>query len=142
MENDRSNYAGLAAAAVFLVGLIIIGNAAVRLAVLGLVVFGIALAASRTQSQRCLVWAIAVAVCSSLVAYEAVSFRVSGQATYFNGHGRLSLGTELVTREGSPTEFGQAIKETWAACLFLALISAMCFMFHRKLRSAEYDPDL
>ena len=142
MANNRSNYAGLAAAAVFLAGLLIIGNAATKIAVLGVVAFGIALVASRTQSRRFLIWAIAVAVCSILVAYEAVSFGARGEATYFNGHGRWYLGTELVTREGSPAKFGRAIKETWAACLFLASISVTCFAFHRKLRSAEYDPNL
>jgi len=142
MVNERSNYAGIAAASVFLVGLLIVGNAAVRVAVLALITFAIALAISRTQSQRFLVGAVAVAICSAMVAYRAVSFQVRGKATYFNGHGRSYLGSELVTREGSPVKFDQAIKQTWTACTFLALISGICFKFHWKLRSAEYDLDL
>lgn len=142
METDRSNYAGLAAAAVFLVGLFIVGNAVVRIAVLGVIACGIALAVSRTQSQRLLVWCIAITLCSTMVAYKAVSFHIRGEATYFNGNGRWYLGTELVTRDGSPVKFNQAIQQTWAACIFLALISGVCFTFHRKLRAAEYDPNL
>jgi len=138
MADDRSNYAGLAAAAVFLVGLVIVGNTAVRIAVLGVIAFYVALVVARTASRRFLIWAIAVAVCTTLVAYKAASSEVTGKATYHNGHGRWFLGTEEVTREGSPTKFRQAINETWAASLFLALISAICFMFYRKLESAEY----
>jgi hypothetical protein len=140
MENDRSNYAGLAAAAVFLVGLLIVGNAAVRIAVLALITVVTAMAVS-SRSQQFLVLAVTAAVCSTLVAYKAVSFEVRGEATYFNGHGRRHLGTELVTRERSPEKFGKAIKETWAACLFLGLISGICFTFHRQQRRAEYDPN-
>lgn len=142
METDRSNYAGLAAASVFLVGLLIVGNAAVRIAVLGVIAFGIALAVSRTQSRRLLVWSIAIALCSTMVAYKAVSFQIRGEATYFNGKGRWYLGTELVSRNGSPAKFRQAIQETWGVSMFLALVTGICFTFHRKLRAVEYEPDL
>jgi len=142
MGTDRSSYAGLAAAAVFLTGLLIVGNAAVRIAALGVIAFGIALGISRTQSRRLVVWSIAIALCSTMVAYKAVSFQIRGQARYFNGNGRWYLGTELVTRDGSPEKFNQAVQQTWAACIFLILISGICFTFHRKLRTAEYDSNL
>jgi type IV secretory pathway VirB2 component (pilin) len=142
VTDDRSNYAGLAAGAVFLVGLLIVGNATTRITVVAVIAFGIALAVARSRSQRFLIWAFAVAVCSTLVAYKAICFEVRGTATYFNGHGRWNMRTELVTREASPAKFRQAIQETWAASLFLAMFSALLFTFHRKLWNAEHDPNL
>ena len=140
MADDRSNYAGLAGAAVFLAGLLIVGNATVRLAVLALVGFFVALVTSPTASRQLIVCAIAIALCSALVAYKARTSEVTGKATYFNGHGRWFLGTEMVTREDSPARFRQATNETWAASLFLAMVSGGCFMFNRKFRSAEDLP--
>jgi hypothetical protein len=140
MARDRSSYAGLAAAAVFLAGWFIVGDASVRIVVLAVVAFYVALIVAQTASRRALVVAVAAAMCSALVAYKARSSQLTGQATYFNGRGRWGMGTELVTCEASPSKFRQAVKTTWEGSLFLALVGGGCFILHRKLRDVEDFP--
>ncbi len=140
MADERANYAGLAAAAVLLVGLLIVGNTATRIGVSGVIIFVVALVVVPTGSLRFVVVAIGVAVCSAWVAYKAASCELTGKATYCTGRGRWGLRTEEVTREASPVKFRQAANNTWAGSLFLALVSAGCFMFRWKLESSEDLP--
>src|ERR1051325_4461091 len=114
MTYGPSKYAGLAAVAVFLVGWFIVGNALIRIAVLGVAALIIALAVAQTASCRALVVAVAAAICSALVAFNAASCERTGKANYSDGHGRWGLGTVPVTREGSPGKFRQATNNTWA----------------------------
>ena len=64
MADERPNYAGLAAAAVLLVGLLIVGNTATRIAVSGVIIFVAALVVVPTGSLRFVVVTIGVAICS------------------------------------------------------------------------------
>jgi len=93
MTDGPSKYAGLAAVAVFLVGWFIVGNALVRITVLGVAAFIIALAVAQTASHRALVVAVAAAICSALVAYNAAACERTGKANYCDGHCRWGLGT-------------------------------------------------
>jgi hypothetical protein len=144
MTDGPSKYAGLAAAAVFLVGWFIVGNAAIRVTVLGVVAFIVALAAAQTASRRAVVGAIAAAICSALVAYKAHTCQLSGTAPYFTGQGRWGLHTKLVTRDTSPSEFRQAIKTIWTGSALLASVSAGCLLLQGTFRRVEdcYDSNL
>src|SRR4051812_22467127 len=132
---DRPNYAGPAAAAVFLVGLFIIGNWALKIAISGVVLFIIALATFRTPSRQSLIGCIGLGVCCALIAYKALSYEISGIGIYFNGQGRLSLGTETVTRQQSPAKFRQGANMTWGFSAYFGVFSAAYFVRYRKLRS-------
>jgi hypothetical protein len=139
MARLRPTYAGFAGAAVFLVGLLLLGNPAVRLAVSAVIVFAVALAVSSTASRRLLVLAVAVAICSALVAGKAASCQVTGQATCLTWASVRGLGTEVVTREESPARFRRATNTTWEFSLLLALVSAACFLLRRPLANYEED---
>ena len=60
---DRPNYAGFVAAAVYLVGLFIIGNWTFKVGISGFVLFIIALAICRTPSRQSLIWCIGLGAC-------------------------------------------------------------------------------
>lgn len=139
MTDGPSKYAGLAAVAVFLTGWFIVGNATVRMAVIGVGAFIIALAVAQTASRRGLVVGIAAAVCSALVAYHAFSFEKTGRANFHHWRARGGW-SEPVTREESPAKFRQATNNTWALSLFLAMVSGGCFILYRKLENADDFP--
>lgn len=134
MTSGASKYAGLAAVAVFLIGLFIVGNAAVRMEALGAAAFIIALAVVRTSSLRALIVCVAAALCGALVAYRAFSCEKTGHANYRHWSGRGGW-NEPVTREGSPAKFRAATNNTWAMSLFLVMVSGGCFILYRKLES-------
>jgi hypothetical protein len=139
MSDGPSKYAGLAAVAVFLTGCFIVGNATVRMEVLGVAVFIVALAVVQTASRRALVVCAAAAICSALVAYHAFASEKTGRANYVHWRGRGGW-SEPVTREGSPARFREAANNTWAVSLFLFMVSGGCFIFYRKLENADDLP--
>lgn len=140
MARNPSSYAGVAAAAVFLTGLFIVGNTSVRIAVSSLVVFLVALALAPTGSARALIGAIVAAICSGLVAYHALSCEKTGHATLHHWGSRGAGWNEPVTREGAPAKFREATNNTWALSLLLLMASGGLFVFHRKLESSDEFP--
>jgi hypothetical protein len=132
MTDGPSKYAGLAACAVFLVGLLIVGSAVVRIVVCGVIAFGIALAASQTVPRRALVLAIGAVICGGLAAYFAATNEITGKAIYHHGYGRGTSWSEPVTREGSP--FGRSV-------FFWCLSGRAVSCFHAKQQPRKISPD-
>lgn len=83
-----------------------------------------------------------VTICSALLGgvliYKATHNEITGSATYYTG--RKSDKGEPVTRENSPDKFRRATNVYWATGSLCLLVSALGFMFFRRLDDCVAEP--
>ena len=131
MKESPSRYGGIAAVLVFGIGLLAIGKIWVGVGVLAIGALVMAIALSPTAAGKALFVAIGALALCGVLAYNAASNEITGQATYHHGLGRGSR-SEPVTREASPAKFREATNLLWGWSILSLLAGAVAFTLSRK----------
>lgn len=85
--------------------------------------------------RRAIFVAIGALIIGGILAYNAASNEVTGEATYGYGFGRGGAWrrNEKVTREDSPAKFREATNLWWGLSGFCLIVSVASFWFYRKI---------
>jgi len=132
MTEGPSRYAGIAAAMVFGVGLLLVGNVWSGLGVLGF--SGLLLAIT---TGKIFALAVGALICSGIFAYCAASNEITGTASYQPGiRGRAVT----VTRQQAPVKFREVTNLRWGLTGLFLLAGVAGFILCQKLEkySADY----
>jgi len=136
MKSVASQYAGVAAAFVFGIGLLMIGKTMGGIVFLGISVYWLGMMLCSEWSTRALLTAIAAIVWGGYLAWQATSYEITGKAVYWHLVGRVMRG-EPVTREDSPAKFRIATNTKWALSIVCSGVSIYMFMIYRKSYTSE-----
>jgi hypothetical protein len=136
MKQSATRYAGLSAAFVLGVGLLIVGKTLAGIGVLGMSVYFLGMALSSERSTKAFLTTVVAIIWSGVLAYQATTNEITGQAMYWHGLG-ISSSREPVTREGSPAKFRVATNLKWALSIVCASVGVGAFVFYRKSEDAD-----
>ena len=136
MKRNTTQYAGLAAAFVFGVGLLIVGRTLAGIGVLGMSVYFMGMALSSERSTKAILTAVVAVIWSGIFAYQATTNEITGQAVYWHGLG-IGSRKEPVTREMSPAKFREATNLKWALSIVCVSVGVGAFLFYRKSGDAD-----
>jgi hypothetical protein len=82
MNQSATRYAGVAAAFVFGVGLLIVGKTLAGIGVLGMSVYFLGMTLSSEQATKAFFTAVVAVIWSGIFAYQATTNEITGQAMY------------------------------------------------------------
>jgi hypothetical protein len=136
MNTGPAKYAGVAAAFVFGVGLLIVGKISLGISVLGMAVYVLAMVMTFDDSTKALLTAIMAIIWAVVLGYQAISSEITGKTTYHHWRVRGNW-SEPVTREESPKKFRKATNALWWLCVLSTGVSVCAAVFYRKADDPE-----
>jgi hypothetical protein len=80
-----------------------------------------------------LLLAVAAIIVGGIVAYQAISNEITGEAIYYKRTGLKSSVAVHITRESDPSKFRSVTNFRWGVSLICLSVAVVGFTFYRKL---------